>query len=51
MQTKVEQRSVNDTHTFLVSKAMEFFIKFDVPELMAAEFEKDPERHIFQVRC
>ena len=50
MQTKVEQRSVNDTHTFLVSKAMEFFIKFDVPESMAAEFEKDPERHIFQVR-
>ena len=49
MQTKVETRSFNDSHTFRVSKAVEFFLKFEVPENQIAALEADPERHIFQV--
>ena len=49
MQTRVETRSFNDSHTFRVSKSVEFFLKFEVPENQIAALEADPERHIFQV--
>jgi len=49
MQTRVETRSFNDSHTFSVSKSVEFFLKFEVPENEIAALEADPERHIFQV--
>jgi len=49
MQTRVETRSFNDSHTFSVSKSVEFFLKFEVPESQIAALEADPERHIFQV--
>ena len=49
MQTRVETRSFNDSHTFSVSKSVEFFLKFEVPEKQIAALEADPERHIFQV--
>ena len=50
MQTRVETRSFNDSHTFRVSKSVEFFLKFEVPENQIAALEADPERHIFQVK-
>ena len=49
MQTRVETRSFNDSHTFSVSKSVEFFLKFEVPDHQIAALEADPERHIFQV--
>lgn len=33
----------------LTFQEVEFFLKFEVPESLAAEYEKDMERHIFQV--
>ena len=50
MQTRVETKSFNDSHTFRVSKSVEFFLKFEVPEKQIAALEADPERHIFQVK-
>ena len=41
--SRVETRSFNDSHTFRVSKSVEFFLKFEVPESQIAALEADHE--------
>jgi len=51
METKVEQKSFNDTHTFIVSKTLEYFVKFEVPEETIKMLMLEPDRKIFQVNA
>ena len=49
VETMVEQRAVDEVHRFLVSSKVEYFVKFEVPELIMDKYNADPEKHVFQV--
>jgi len=51
IETRVEQRKVDLTHSFTISESVEYFIKFEVPEDMVEIYEQNPEKHIFQVNA
>ena len=50
VETMVEQRAVDEVHRFLVSSKLEYFVKFEVPELIMDKYNADPEKHVFQVQ-
>ena len=48
IETKVEERVMNKTHTFKLKEHVEYYLTFSLPP----EFhERDIDRHIFQVNC
>ena len=49
VETMVLQRAVDEVHRFLVSSKLEYFVKFEVPELIMDKYNADPEKHVFQV--
>jgi len=51
LQTNVEERSINDTHTFLVSRYNEFYIKFELTDELVEKYDNDSDTHIFQVNA
>ena len=48
-ETIVEEKYVDEAHVIAVSKGVEYFIKFEVPQNLKEKYNGDPEKHIFEV--
>ena len=40
---------MDETHYFAISKSVEYFVKFEVPEHLTEKYNAEPQKHIFQV--
>ena len=49
VETRFEQKDVDETHYFAISKSVEYFVKFEVPEYLTEKYNSEPQKHIFQV--
>ena len=49
VETRFEQKDVDETHYFAISKSVEYFVKFEVPEHLTEKYNAEPQKHIFQV--
>ena len=49
VETRFEQKDVDETHYFATSKTVEYFVKFEVPEHLTEKYNAEPQKHIFQV--